>query len=158
MFGEYFWPVKSISIDWLDSWFHFVQRARNQVNQLKYFSLVKNIHQTLIKVFIQNLEIIPVRLFGRLFRVLPSISGHLWYQRPNCHLSWPPDPRGHGQRCTWTSREDSAGAKAMCRSLQTDQQSIDATNKNVITVDMMMWCSITVCTHHNRISRNNAVM
>ena len=50
MFGEYIWPVKMISIDWLDSWFYFIQRARNQVNQLKSFSLVKNIHQTWIKV------------------------------------------------------------------------------------------------------------
>ena len=35
MFRNYFWPVKIISIDWLDSWFYFVQSARNQGNQLK---------------------------------------------------------------------------------------------------------------------------
>ena len=35
MFCDYFWPMKIISIDWLDSWFYFVQSARNQGNQLK---------------------------------------------------------------------------------------------------------------------------
>ena len=75
---------------------------------------------------------------------LVFISGHLWYQRPNCHISWPPHPRGHGQRCTWTSRENSPGSKAMCGSLQTDQQSIDATNKNVM-VFMIAWYIILKC-------------
>ena len=35
LFCDYFWPVKIISIDWLDSCFYFVQSARNQGNQLK---------------------------------------------------------------------------------------------------------------------------
>ena len=67
------------------------------------------------------------------------ITGHLWYQRPNCHISWPPNPRGHGQRCTWTTGENSSSSKAMCGSLQTDQQSIDATNKNVIHTDIQFY-------------------
>ena len=43
-----------ISIDWLDSWFYFVQSARSQGNQLKSFLLLKNNHKTLIKVFSQT--------------------------------------------------------------------------------------------------------
>ena len=35
MLCDYFWPIKIISIDWLDSCFYFVQSARNQGNQLK---------------------------------------------------------------------------------------------------------------------------
>ena len=66
MFGNYFWPVKIISIEWLDSWFYFVQRVRIQVNQSKYFLLVKNIHKSSIKVFPQNSVIVLLRLFGRL--------------------------------------------------------------------------------------------
>ena len=50
MFCEYFWSAKSISIDWLDSWPSVWSKSRNQVNQSKSFSLVKNIHQTWIKV------------------------------------------------------------------------------------------------------------
>ena len=56
MFSEYFWPVKNISIDWLDPWFYFIQRARDQVNQSKEFSLVKNIHKTWIKVFFAKFD------------------------------------------------------------------------------------------------------
>ena len=50
-FCDYFWSVKMISIDWLDAWSYFIQRVRNQVNQLKSFSLIKNNHRTLVKVF-----------------------------------------------------------------------------------------------------------
>ena len=35
MFCDYFWPVKIISIDWLDPWFYFIQSDRNQGNQLQ---------------------------------------------------------------------------------------------------------------------------
>ena len=76
MFCDYFRPVKNISIDWLDSWFYFVQSARNQGNQLKYFLLLKNNHKTLIKVFPQNSVIVPVRLFGSL-EYLISLSESL---------------------------------------------------------------------------------
>ena len=46
VFLDYFWPVKITSIDWLDSWFYFIQSARNQGNQLKWYLLLKNNHKT----------------------------------------------------------------------------------------------------------------
>ena len=63
MFCDYFWPVKIVLIDWLDSWFYFVQRARNQVNQSESFSLLKDIQKPSVKVFSQNSVIVPVRFF-----------------------------------------------------------------------------------------------
>ena len=41
-----------ISIDYLDSWRFVRSKTRNQVNQSKSFSLLKNIHKTSIKVFV----------------------------------------------------------------------------------------------------------
>ena len=73
-FCDYFWSVKMISIDSLDAWFYFTQRVRNQVNQKKSFSLIKNNHRTLVKVFFSKFAI-HTGTFNRWSRVISR--GHL---------------------------------------------------------------------------------
>ena len=72
MFGDDFWTVKIISIDYFDSYRSVWSKNRILINQSKWFSLVKNRHQTLIKVFFRNMIIALVRLY------VPGTLVHSW--------------------------------------------------------------------------------
>ena len=78
MFCDDFLAVKMIWIDYIDTCFYFIQRARKQGNQSKSFSLLKNRHKTLIKVFFLKIrQSLPVRLkFGRL-EYYSAFTAHL---------------------------------------------------------------------------------
>ena len=53
-FCEYYWAVKNILIHCLDSWPSVWSKTRHPINESRYFTLLKDIHRTLVKVLSQN--------------------------------------------------------------------------------------------------------
>ena len=54
MVCEYFWPIKTISIDWLDSWFYFCSEGQESSQSIEIVFTSQKYSQTIDQGFFSS--------------------------------------------------------------------------------------------------------